>query len=89
MGGRTSTTWEKGTKTNCHSPEAQQKRADTFKVQKLIKGDVLDYIRNLLLSPTTDRKKDPFYQEFLNKLVKEGLKEPNSPVGMTFVNMKV
>lgn len=79
---RSSTTFEKGRKdTGNHSPDAEQKRADTFKVNKLIKGDINSYIRNLLLSPK-DRHKDPFYQEYLQKATTEALKEPNSPIGL-------
>ena len=83
MGGRTSTTWTPGTKTNCHSPEANKKRAETIAVKKLIKGEVNEYIRKTLLSPV-GKTETPFYQELLNKVTKEGLKDPNSPVGMYF-----
>ena len=79
---RSSTTFEKGREdTGNHTPEAEKKRADTFKVNKLIKGDINSYIRNLLLSPK-DRHKDPFYQEYLQKATTEALKEPNSPIGL-------
>ena len=81
MGGRTSTTWTPGTKTNCHSPEANKKRAQTIAVKKMLKGEVNDYIRKTLLNPV-DKHKVPVYQELLDKGAKEGLKDINSPIGM-------
>ena len=81
MGGRNATTWTPGTKTNCHSPEANKKRADTIAVKKLIKGEVNEYIRKTLLSPV-GKNENPFYRELLDRVTKEGLKDPNSPIGM-------
>lgn len=81
MGGRNATTWAPGTKTNCHSPEANKKRADTIAVKKLIKGEVNEYIRKTLLSPV-GKNENPFYRELLDRVTKEGLKDPNSPIGM-------
>ena len=79
---RSRTTFNSDTaKTNNHTPEAEKKRAETKHVNKLIKGDINAYIRQLLLSPA-DRHKDPFYQEYLKKATNEGLKDPNSPIGM-------
>lgn len=66
---------------NKHSPEADRKRADTFAVKKLIKGEVNEYIRKTLLSPV-GKNENPFYRELLDRVTKEGLKDPNSPIGM-------
>ena len=81
MGGRNATTWTPGTKTNCHSPEANKKRTETIAVKKLIKGEVNEYIRKTLLSPV-GKNENPFYRELLDRVTKEGLKDPNSPIGM-------
>ena len=81
MGGRNATTWAPGTKTNCHSPEANKKRTETIAVKKLIKGEVNEYIRKTLLSPV-GKNENPFYRELLDRVTKEGLKDPNSPIGM-------
>jgi len=79
---RTSTTWEKGTQSKLnHTPEAHKKRAETFAVKKMIKGEVNDYIRKTLLNPV-DKHKDPVYQELLDKGAKESIKDINSPIGM-------
>ena len=79
---RTSTTWEKGTQSKLnHTPEAHRKRAETFAVKKMIKGEVNDYIRKTLLNPV-DKHKDPVYQELLDKGAKESIKDINSPIGM-------
>ena len=81
MGIRTRTSYAKGRPdTGNNSPEACKKRAETKHVNKLIKGDINAYIRQLLLSPR-DRHEDPFYQEYLQKATAEGLKDPNSPIG--------
>ena len=80
---RSSTTFTPGKSgaKDSHTPEAEKKRNETRHINKLIKGDINDYIRKLLLSPA-DRHKDPFYQEYLKKATNEGLKDPNSPIGM-------
>ena len=76
--------YEKGRPdTGNHTPEAHQKRAETFAVKKMIKGEVNDYIRKTLLNPV-DKHKDPFYQELLEKGAREGIKDINSPIGMYF-----
>lgn len=81
MGIRTKTSYAKGRPdTGNNSPKACKKRAETKHVNKLIKGDINAYIRQLLLSPR-DRHEDPFYQEYLQKATAEGLKDPNSPIG--------
>ena len=81
MGIKTKTSYVKGRPdTGNNSPEACQKRAETKHVNKLIKGDINSYIRQLLLSPK-DRHKDPFYQEYLQKATTEALNDPNSPIG--------
>ena len=66
---------------NAHSPQQIQKRAETFAVKKMLKGEVNDYIRKTLLNPV-DKHKDPVYQELLDKGAKEGIKDINSPIGM-------
>ena len=68
---------------NAHSPQQKQRRAETFAVKKMIKGEVNDYIRKTLLNPV-DKHKDPFYQELLEKGAREGIKDINSPIGMYF-----
>lgn len=80
---RSSTTFEKGRKDpGNNSPEARAKRNETLHVNKLIKGDISDYIRKLLLSPKSKKDSDPFYQAFLKKGAEEALKDPNSPIGL-------
>lgn len=82
---RSSTTFEKGkVHLNNNSPEARAKRNETLHLNKLIKGEVNEYIRKTLLNPV-NKHKNPFYQELLDKIAEEGLKDPNSPVGMYFV----
>ena len=82
---RSSTTFEKGkVHLNNNSPEARAKRNETLHLNKLIKGEVNEYIRKTLLNPV-NKHKNPFYQELLDKIAEEGLKDPNSPVGMHFV----
>ena len=79
---RSRTTFEKGRPDpGNNSPEALAKRAETKHINKLIKGDINAYIRQLLLSPK-DRHKDPFYQEYLQKATTEALHDPNSPIGV-------
>ena len=80
---RSSTTFEKGRKDpGNNSPEARAQRNETLHVNKLIKGDISDYIRKLLLSPKSKKDSDPFYQAFLKKGAEEALKDPNSPIGL-------
>lgn len=82
---RSSTTFEKGkVHLNNNSPEARAKRNETLHLNKLIKGEVNEYIRKTLLNPVK-KHKNPFYQELLDKIAEEGLNDPNSPVGMYFV----
>ena len=82
---RSSTTFEKGkVHLNNNSPEARAKRNETLHLNKLIKGEVNEYIRKTLLNPV-NKHKNPFYQELLDKIAEEGLNDPNSPVGMHFV----
>ena len=77
---RSRTTFNSETaKTNNHTPEAEKKRAETKSVNKLIKGEVYNELRKAIID--SDGKKKPFYQEYIQKLCKEGLRDPNSPIG--------
>lgn len=62
------------------TPEAKAKRRETLNVKKLVTGAVYDQIRTSLLEPVKNGHK-PFYQEFVEELVREAKKNPNSPVG--------
>lgn len=64
-----------------HSPEAQKKQAETRAYNRLIQGDIFAEIRKVLLSPLSKNGTSPFYQNFIQKIVKEGLKDPNSAIG--------
>ena len=77
---RSRTTFNSETaRTNNHTPEAEQKRAETKSVNKLIKGEIYNELRKAIID--SEGKKKPFYQEYIHKLCKEGLRDPNSPIG--------
>lgn len=81
---RSSTTFKAGecseTIRKSHSELSEHKRRTTLKVNKLVTGVVYDQLRTSLLEPVKDGEK-PFYQDFVESLVKEARKNPNSPVG--------
>lgn len=62
------------------SAETIDKRSKTLKVNKLVTGVVYDQLRTSLLEPVKNGDK-PFYQTFVEKMVKEAKNDPNSPVG--------
>lgn len=64
---------------NSHTPALEKQRAETKKVNRLVKGAVYDELRKAFLEP--DGKKTPFYQEFIKKVVQEAKHDPNSPIG--------
>ena len=74
----TSETGRKAQKTA--DPEVQAKKQRTQKINKLIKGELYDTIRTLLLANggNTD---DPYYKRFLEKYIKMGLERPTSLAG--------
>jgi hypothetical protein len=77
---RSSTTFNSKTaRTNNHTPEVEKKRAETKSVHKLIKGEIYNELRKAIIDSEGNKK--PFYQEYIHKLCKEGLKDPNSPIG--------
>ena len=60
-------------------PEVQAKKQGTQKMNKLIKGEIYNELRKAIID--SDGKTKPFYQEYIHKLCKEGLRDPNSPIG--------
>ena len=76
----TSFSSENAGRQNNHTPEANKKRRQTLKGNKLVTGVVYDQLRTSLLEPVKNGQK-PFYQDFVESLVKEARKNPNSPVG--------
>ena len=60
-------------------PEVQAKKNETLKVNKLIKGEIYNELRKAIIDSEGNKK--PFYQEYIHKLCKEGLRDPNSPIG--------
>lgn len=77
---RSSTTFEKGRQDpGNNSPEAIKKANQTKSVHKLIRGQIYAELRKAICD--SEGKAKPFYQEYIHKLCKEGLKDPNSPVG--------
>ena len=60
-------------------PEVQAKKNATQKVHKLIKGEIYNELRKAIIDSEGNKK--PFYQEYIQKLCKEGLRDPNSPIG--------
>ena len=61
------------------TPEVQAKKQQTQKMNKLIKGEIYNELRKAIVD--SDGKTKPFYQEYIHKLCKEGLRDPNSPIG--------
>ena len=61
------------------TPEVQAKKQKTQKMNKLIKGEIYNELRKAIID--SDGKTKPFYQEYIHKLCKEGLRDPNSPIG--------
>ena len=62
-------------------PEVQEKKRRTEQTNRLIKGELFNTIREILLNPT-EKSQDPYYQEFLKKFTKIGLEKPTSQAGM-------
>lgn len=63
------------------TPEAKAKRVETRNTNKLIKGELYNAIREILLNPT-EKGQDPYYQEFLKKFTKIGMEKPTSTAGI-------
>ena len=63
-----------------HTPEAEERRAETKSVNALLTGEVYSSLREILLDK--EKNDSPYYQRFLKKFAKEGLRKPNSPAGM-------
>ena len=79
---RTSTTFNSDSAKKAQKtalPEVQAKKNGTQKMNKLIKGEIYNELRKAIID--SDGKTKPFYQEYIHKLCKEGLRDPNSPIG--------
>ena len=63
------------------TPEVKEKRTETKNSQRLIKGELFNAIREILLNPT-EKGQDPYYQEFLKKFTKIGMEKPTSTAGI-------
>lgn len=61
-------------------PEVQAKKQQTQRINKLIKGELYDTIRTLLLA-NGGNTEDPYYKRFLEKYIKMGLEKPTSLAG--------
>ena len=63
------------------TPEVKEKRTETKNSQRLIKGELFNAIREILLNPM-EKGQDPYYQEFLKKFTKMGMEKPTSTAGV-------
>jgi phage terminase large subunit len=88
MGNKTSFTSETGRAAGKKQllPEVQAKKQKTQKINKLIKGELYDTIRTLLLA-NGGNTEDPYYKRFLEKYVKMGLERPTSLAGERVANI--
>jgi hypothetical protein len=88
MGNKTSFTSETGRAAGKKQllPEVQAKKQKTQKINKLIKGELYDTIRTLLLA-NGGNTEDPYYKRFLEKYVKMGLEKPTSLAGERVANI--
>ena len=82
MGNKTSFTSETGRAAGKKQllPEVQAKKQQTQRINKLIKGELYDTIRTLLLA-NGGNTEDPYYKRFLEKYIKMGLEKPTSLAG--------
>ena len=64
-----------------HSPESEAKRKETNNTNKLIKGQVYNVIRNILLS-NDGNTEDPYFKKYLDKFADIALKKPTSEAGL-------
>ena len=69
-----------------NSPEANAKKLETRNTNKLIKGELYDTIRTLLLA-NGGNTEDPYYKRFLEKYIKMGLEKPTSLAGERVANI--
>ena len=88
MGNKTSFTSETGRAAGKKQllPEVQAKKQKTQKINKLIKGELYDTIRTLLLA-NGGNTEDPYYKRFLEKYIKMGLEKPTSLAGERVANI--
>ena len=88
MGNKTSFTSETGRAAGKKQllPEVQAKKQQTQRINKLIKGELYDTIRTLLLA-NGGNTEDPYYKRFLEKYVKMGLEKPTSLAGERVANI--
>ena len=63
------------------TPEAEKKRAETRNTNRLIKGELYNTIRNILLS-CNGNTEDPYYKQYLEKFTKIALEKPTSAAGL-------
>ncbi|MCQ2587942.1 MAG: terminase family protein [Treponema sp.] len=68
-----------------NTPEAIAKKNQTKAENRLVKGAIYSQLRKSLLEPVTEKGNKPFYQDFLEKVVKEAKKDPNSPSGQILI----
>ena len=88
MGNKTSFTSETGRAAGKKQllPEVQAKKQQTQRINKLIKGELYDTIRTLLLA-NGGNTEDPYYKRFLEKYIKMGLEKPTSLAGERVANI--
>src|SRR5574344_1980912 len=65
-------------KKRSHSKEANVKRAETRAKNKLIQGELYDYLKGSLVGGDT-----PYYQEFIDRYLKDALAKPAGLCGKT------
>jgi len=63
------------------TPEAEAKRTETRNTNRLIKGELYNTIRNILLS-CNNNTEDPYYKQYLEKFTKIALEKPTSAAGL-------
>ena len=64
-----------------HSPKSEAKRTETRNTNRLIKGELYNTIRNILLS-CNGNTEDPYYKQYLEKFTKIALEKPTSAAGL-------
>src|SRR5574344_263796 len=60
-----------------HTPEANAKRTQTMRENKLIQAELYSHLKEALLDGTNT----PYYAKFIDKYLKEAYANPNGPCG--------
>ena len=73
--------------TAAHTKEAIQKQKESRKVNVLVKDVIYNHLKDSLLQQ--DAKGTEYYSKFLDKCLTEAMKDPNSRIGQTVLNLIV